>query len=89
MKLSKIVAKFICINCSQNFISDPLCKINGGERIRTADLLLARQALSHLSYTPWKFPELFVLVIPTELSQTAKLTNLIERRAELVFVWWA
>ena len=26
---------------------------NGGERARTVDLLLAKQALSQLSYTPW------------------------------------
>ncbi len=28
--------------------------IGGGERDRTDDLLLAKQALSHLSYTPEK-----------------------------------
>ena len=32
----------------------------GGERIRTVDLLLAKQALSHLSYTPnwWAWEDL-------------------------------
>ena len=29
-------------------------KIGGGERVRTDDLLLARQALSQLSYTPMR-----------------------------------
>ncbi len=29
-----------------------LASCNGGERARTADLLLAKQALSQLSYTP-------------------------------------
>ena len=29
-----------------------LLQFGGGERARTADLLLAKQALSHLSYTP-------------------------------------
>ncbi len=36
----------------------------GGERIRTDDLLRARQALSHLSYTPdfYLKPELTLLI---------------------------
>ena len=29
-----------------------LCLLGGGERARTDDLLLAKQALSQLSYTP-------------------------------------
>jgi hypothetical protein len=33
-------------------ISDRGCRISGGERDRTDDLLLAKQALSQLSYTP-------------------------------------
>ena len=34
----------------------PCQKIGGGERVRTDDLLRARQALSQLSYTPDKAP---------------------------------
>ena len=39
---------------SSNLTSNiqPLTPLYGDERIRTADLLLARQALSHLSYAP-------------------------------------
>ena len=33
-------------------VSDHLCDHGGDKEIRTPDLLLARQALSQLSYTP-------------------------------------
>ena len=35
----------------------------GGERDRTDDLLLAKQALSHLSYTPDVGPAIYRLVL--------------------------
>ena len=35
-------------------ITKPHQKYGGGERVRTDDLLLARQALSQLSYTPMR-----------------------------------
>ena len=38
------------------------CIFGGGERVRTDDLLRARQALSHLSYTPENI-EYFLLKI--------------------------
>ena len=43
--------------------------IGGDEQIRTVDPLLARQVLSHLSYTPLRAP---VSPIPPESPQTLK-----------------
>jgi hypothetical protein len=39
-------------NTSINYYRINICLSGGGERIRTDDLLRARQALSQLSYTP-------------------------------------
>ena len=39
-------------SAAPNFRARPLAKPGGGERNRTVDLLLAKQALSQLSYTP-------------------------------------
>ena len=47
----------VAITLIVQLFSQPLCgalhqRIGGGERDRTDDLLLAKQALSQLSYTP-------------------------------------
>ena len=42
------VSFFVLCNCQRTKV------IGGGERVRTDDLLRARQALSQLSYTPNK-----------------------------------
>jgi hypothetical protein len=61
-KSSKMVSGIASLRGKRNALPDqgfsPLDSTNfvlgGGERIRTDDLLRARQALSHLSYTPQK-----------------------------------
>jgi hypothetical protein len=61
-KSSKMVSGIASLRGKCNALPDqgfsPLNSTNfvlgGGERIRTDDLLRARQALSHLSYTPQK-----------------------------------
>ena len=45
------------------YIIQSLLRPNGDNEIRTRDLLLARQALSQLSYTPMILPCLVYLVL--------------------------
>jgi hypothetical protein len=49
-----LIVKDIQIVKEQNKPSMQVCFSGGGERVRTDDLLRARQALSQLSYTPEK-----------------------------------
>jgi hypothetical protein len=67
--------------------SDTLCGCGGGERVRTDDLLRARQALSQLSYTPEKVLE---LTNPVEMvgldgvePSTSRLSGVRSNRTEL------
>ena len=46
-------------------MSTPTQKVGGGERVRTDDLLLAKQVLSQLSYAPEKMVGLGRLELPT------------------------
>ena len=46
-------------------LSTPTQKIGGGERVRTDDLLLAKQVLSQLSYAPEEMVGLGRLELPT------------------------
>ena len=54
----------------------------GGERVRTDDLLRARQALSQLSYTPEKRPKKMVGLDGFEPS-TSRLSGVRSNRTEL------
>ena len=53
-------------------------KIGGGERVRTDDLLLAKQVLSQLSYAPEKMVGLGRLELPT-----SRLSGVRSNQAEL------
>ena len=56
----------------------PNLKIGGGERVRTDDLLLAKQVLSQLSYAPEKMVGLGRLELPT-----SRLSGVRSNQAEL------
>ncbi len=58
------------------------CFSGGGERVRTDDLLRARQALSQLSYTPEKRPPKMVGLDGFEPS-TSRLSGVRSNRTEL------
>ena len=57
----------------------------GGERIRTDDLLRARQALSQLSYTPQRFGSLERAVVGLDGVEpsTSRLSGVRSNRTEL------
>ena len=55
-----------------------LKKVGGGERVRTDDLLLAKQVLSQLSYAPEKMVGLGRLELPT-----SRLSGVRSNQAEL------
>ena len=59
-------------------LSTPTQKIGGGERVRTDDLLLAKQVLSQLSYAPEKMVGLGRLELPT-----SRLSGVRSNQAEL------
>ena len=58
------------------------CFSGGGERVRTDDLLRARQALSQLSYTPEKTAQKMVGLDGFEPS-TSRLSGVRSNQAEL------
>ena len=59
-------------------LSPPTPKVGGGERVRTDDLLLAKQVLSQLSYAPEKMVGLGRLELPT-----SRLSGVRSNQAEL------
>ena len=59
-------------------MSPPTPRVGGGERVRTDDLLLAKQVLSQLSYAPEKMVGLGRLELPT-----SRLSGVRSNQAEL------
>ncbi len=57
---SRVSHSSVCPNAVKELRTSPTCSagslVNGDERVRTADPLLARQVLSQLSYAPIPYP---------------------------------
>ena len=75
------------ISTKNKMSQDTLYCFGGGERVRTDDLLRARQALSQLSYTPEKTRTEYVSVEMVGLDgvepSTSRLSGVRSNRTEL------
>jgi hypothetical protein len=66
-------------------LNPPLPKAFGGERVRTDDLLRARQTLSQLSYTPYCIPVGLSGIEPPTLRLSVVRSNQLSYRPDWFF----